>query len=202
MAFTNLEQKKIFCKVVYLGIPEAGVSTNLKSIYQETAHKMNKNRLLLQPERPAFFEFLPIGIGDVLGFEFRLHLFSAPLQSLYDSTGTLLFKGVDAVVFVLDSRVSAFMENLKLMTEASSLFSRFGANLLTIPRLIQFNKRDHAEALPIDVLRSELNPGKLPDVEASAISDLGTMDSLVKVSGLLIDQLVKEQSDKGYSVSG
>lgn len=200
MAFTNLEEKKIFCKVLYLGIPSAGISSNFQSIYRETAHKLNQSRLICQPEQPAFFEFLPIGMGDVLGFEFRLHLFSAPLQSLYQTSQSLLFKGVDAVVFVIDSRVSVFMENVQFLSDAPDIFSKHGSNLLTLPRVYQFNKRDHNEALPIEVLRSELNPGKLPDVEACAHKNLGTMECLVKVSGLLIDQLVKQQYELGNIV--
>ena len=88
--------------------------------------------------------------------------------------------GADAVVFVADSQAS------RLEANAESLRGLRQELLLNgidpgIPLVVQYNKRDLPDALPLDELEARLNPLRLPRYEAVATQGLGVNVSEVGV---------------------
>ena len=76
----------------------------------------------------------------------------------------------DALIFVVDSRA----ERLENMVLASRKLATCGK-----PLFIQYNKRDLPTALPMEVLKREINPGnRYPYGESIAISGTGVLESL------------------------
>jgi hypothetical protein len=192
MAFTNLETREINCKVLYCGPSGAGKSTNFQSIYQERGLSLSKERFSIEPEKAPFFEFLPLSLGYLKEFHVRLHLYTLSISPLYQTVLPTLLKGVDGVVLVYDSRFRALPDNLSYWRELKSQFSRLGVNLIMLPKVIQFNKRDHDEALPLELLRHELNPAGLAECEASAINARGTVETVQKIGREILNHLGEE----------
>lgn len=196
MAFTNLETREINCKVLYLGPPGSGKTTNFQSIYQQRGLSLSQDRFQLEPEKSPFFEFLPLSLGYLKDFQIRLHLYTMTLSPLYRTVSATLVKGVDGVVFVFDSRFAALEANLNCWRESKEIFSRLGQNLIMLPKVLQYNKRDHEEALPLELLRNELNPSGLPEVEASATMSRGTLETVQAIARAVLDQLNEEAESK------
>jgi hypothetical protein len=103
----------------------------------------------------------------------------------------VLLRGVDGLVFVADSRLSCLQENLDAWMQVRDLFTTEGYNFTSLPRILQFNKRDHEEAISIDSLRQELNPNGLLDIEAVATKHVGTLETVHKISTLILDEFSK-----------
>ena len=192
MAFTNFETREIHCKVLYLGPKGSGKTANFQDIYKQTALKHDQHRLKIEPEQSPFFEFLPISLGYLRDFHLKLHLYTVSLSPLYSSVFPVLLKGVDGLVFVFDSSLEAIMNNRGAIQEAKDLLARHGYNFATLAKVIQFNKRDHEASLPIEILRRELNPVGITEVEASAVRSIGTMETVQAVAKQILDQLGKE----------
>ena len=53
-------------------------------------------------ERTLFFDFFPINLGKVNGFNIIVQLYTVPGQQKYDATRKLLLNGVDGIIFVAD----------------------------------------------------------------------------------------------------
>lgn len=192
MAFTNLESKQIHCKVLYVGAEGAGVTSNLQSILEQTKYAENRAYISREDEIDPFFEFLPLSMGAVAGFDVRLHLYTMSVKKLYRSSIPVLMRGLDAIVYVLDSRLSKTLENIQLLEDVKHLLADLGEDPKNLATVFQYNWRDHPEAMPLDLLRAEFNPTLIADVESAAASGVGTMETLEALGGLLIDQLSQQ----------
>ena len=202
MAFTNFETKDIHCKVIYFGPSAAGKSENLRSIFNQTSAEIRSGLLELQQEDGStrYFDFLPLSIGQLGDFHVKLHLFTLPVSSLYQSTASVILRGVDGFVFVADSRVESLIENTKAMNKCRRLLQDEGYNVAELPRVIQYNKRDLGGILPVDILRQELNSAGYPDIEASATQNIGVMESLESLARQIMDKL--EQGQQAITPTG
>ena len=193
MAFTNLETKEINCKVMYFGPAQSGKTANFTSIFEQSQDKISDKKFSLETENEPFFEFIPISLGHLKDFHVKLHLYTLPNNPLYETVNSVMLKGLDGFVYVFDSRLEAMRDNLRHWAETKELLSREGYNMLTMPRVIQYNKRDHPEAVSIDVLRHELNPGGVSDIECSATQSVGTLETVHQISQKILDQLAETQ---------
>ncbi len=192
MAFTNFDTREINCKVLYFGPRGAGKTENLRSIYKNTSAEVRSGLLELDDAEGGptrFFDFLPISLGHVKDFHIKLHLYTLPTNSLYDSVTTVILKGIDGFVFVADSRVEAMADNADSLGNARRLLTEEGYNVADMPRVLQFNKRDLPDVLPVEILRQELNPGAVPDHKAVATQGVGTMETLQSMAKLILRKL-------------
>lgn len=192
MAFTNLETKEINCKVLYLGPKSSGKSSNFESIYKQCEDRLHEGHVELHREKDPFFEFIPLSLGYLKDFHVKLHLYTLPSSLIYETVHSVLLKGLDGFVYVFDSRLSAMYDNLSHWYQAKEMLSREGYNMLTLPRVFQYNKRDHPEAVSLNILRHELNPGGSADIESSAIQSVGTLETVLQISQQVLDQLAEE----------
>jgi hypothetical protein len=192
MAFTNFETKEINCKILYLGPSGAGKSSNLRAIFNQTSPEVKAGLLELSEEgvgRSVFFEFLPVSVGFVRNYHLKLHLYTIPAQSLYDTVRSVIMKGVDGFVFVADSSPEKLACNVEELQIVRKIFSEEGLVHADMPSVIQYNKRDMAGAVPVEVLRSELNPSRHVDVEACAKHGLGVLESLQEIAAQVIRRM-------------
>jgi len=191
MAFTNFETKEINCKIIYFGPRGAGKTENLRSIYKNSSADARNGLIELDEGQGAtrFFDFLPLSMGQIRDFHLKLHLFTLPANSLYESVQSVILKGVDGFVFVADSRVEAMADNVEGMSAARRILAAQGYNVSDMPRVIQYNKRDLGDVLPLELLRQELNPGQLPDQKAVASQSIGTMETLQAMAKLVLKKI-------------
>lgn len=191
MSFINYNAKEIHCKIVYYGPSLGGKTTNLQWVYHQTASQ-EKSELFSLPgdvERTLFFDFLPLNIGDIRGFKTRFHLYSVPGQVVYDASRKLILTGLDGVIFVADSQSERMEENIQAMDNLKTNLERQGYDIKDIPLVIQYNKRDLPNALPVSDLRAALNKYNSVDFEGTASEGKGVFESLRTVSKSIINVL-------------
>ncbi len=192
MSFVNSVTKEIHCKVVYCGTGLGGKTTNVQYIYEHTNNGERANKLVnlsTENERTLFFDFLPLFVGEVAGFKTRFHLYTIPGQTFYEASRDFILKGVDGIVFVVDSDPERMEANLEAFDSLKLALERQGYDLTRIPLVFQYNKRDLPHAVPIQELETTFNPGRLPSLEAAAHQGIGVMETLQRVGELIIDSL-------------
>ncbi|MCK5237234.1 MAG: GTPase domain-containing protein [Deltaproteobacteria bacterium] len=193
MSFINYSAREINCKIVYYGPGLCGKTTNLNIVYKKTRPESKGKMISLatETERTLFFDFLPLSLGDIKGFKTRFHLYTVPGQIFYDASRKLILKGVDGIVFVADSQVERMDANMESLDNMKLNLEEHGYTLDKLPYVIQFNKRDLDDVVPVDEMRTVLNPGGVPQFEASAASGEGVFETLKAVVKLVLAELKK-----------
>jgi len=195
MSFINYSSREINCKIVFYGPGLCGKTTNLQWIYKKTNpdSKGKMISLATETERTLFFDFLPLALGEIRGFKTRFHLYTVPGQVFYDASRKLILKGVDGVVFVADSQIERMEANIESIENLRINLAEQGYNLDNIPFIIQYNKRDLPNVVPVEELRRALNPRSVLDFEACAVDGTGVFDTLKSIAKLVIMELKKGQ---------
>ena len=193
MTFINYASREINCKIVYYGPGLCGKTTNLQYIFDSTAPQSRGKLISLATEtdRTLFFDFMPLELGTVRGFKTRFHLYTVPGQVFYDASRKLILKGVDGVVFVADSQEERLEANLESIDNLVENLQEHGYDFNKIPYVLQLNKRDLPNALPVDVLKKELCRKNEPVLEAVAYKGPGVFETLKEISRLVLDELRK-----------
>ena len=191
MSFINYASREINCKIVYYGPGLCGKTTNLQFIYNKTAEESKGKMISLatETERTLFFDFLPLALGEIRGFKTRFHLYTVPGQVFYDASRKLILKGVDGVVFVADSQEERFDANIESLENLKDNLEEQGFDLEKIPFVIQYNKRDLSNVSSVEELSDLLNPRKVPELEACAMSGEGVFETLKAVAKLVLNNL-------------
>lgn len=191
MSFINHNAKEIHCKIVYYGASLGGKTTNIQWVYQSLAQDQRSKLVAINTEieRTLFFDFLPLEVGEIRGFQTRFHLYSVPGQVIYDASRKLILKGLDGIVFVVDSQADRLDENIESMKNLEKNLKQQGYNIREVPMVIQYNKRDLPNALPISELRKHLNLYNAQEIEAQAFEGRGVLESFKLVSKNIIQIL-------------
>ena len=195
MTFINYASREINCKIVYYGPGLCGKTTNLQFIYEKTNPNAKGKLISLATEtdRTLFFDFLPLGLGNVHGFKTRFHLYTVPGQVFYDASRKLILKGVDGVIFVADSQRERMDANVESLRNLEQNLKAQGYEIRSLPYVLQLNKRDLPSALPVEEMKAKLGLNNEPVLEAIAASDegIGVFDTLKAVAKLVLQDLTK-----------
>jgi len=194
MVLVSYSGREINAKLVYYGPGLSGKTTNLEAIYAAIpdSHRGKMVSMKTKTERTLFFDFLPIQLGELSGFKTRFLLYTVPGQVYYNATRKLVLKGVDAVVFVADSKRGKMDENLESLQNLEENLKEHGLDLDTLPWVIQYNKRDLPDVYTVDELERALNPRKVPSFEASARTGEGVVESFKTISRMLLKHLSQQ----------
>jgi signal recognition particle receptor subunit beta len=147
--------------------------------------------LATETDRTLFFDFLPLDLGTVRGFRTRFHLYTVPGQVFYEASRRLILKGADGVVFVADSQEERLDANLETLDNLREHLKDHNLNFDTIPYVLQLNKRDLPNVLPVDELQKQLSVKGEPSMEAVAVTGQGVFDTLKEVAKLVLADLKK-----------
>jgi len=180
LVFFNYSTMQMVIKVLYYGPGLCGKTTNLEYIYSKTASNSRGEMVSLETEtdRTLFFDLLPIDVGVIGGFKTRFQLYTVPGQVFYNSTRKLVLKGVDGIIFVADSQMPMLDANLESFENMKENLRELDVDIHSIPIVLQYNKRDLKNIVPLEELNAKLNIDGLPFVESSAISGKGVFDTL------------------------
>ncbi len=199
MVLFNYATKEITAKIVYYGPGLCGKTTNLQFVY-DSLPSNNKSKMLslaTKTDRTLFFDFLPLDLGKIRGMRTKLQLYTVPGQVYYNSTRQLVLKGSDGIVFVADSQDFALDANQESLQNLEDNLKRQGIRLREMPLVLQYNKRDLPNALPVNELNAELNKLNVPNFESVATTGLGVEETLKGITQLVLAHLVKKYGLEG-----
>jgi signal recognition particle receptor subunit beta len=202
MVFVNYTTMQMTAKIVYYGPGLCGKTTNLQWIHQKTAPRSRGEMVSLETEgdRTLFFDLLPLDVGIIGGMKVRLQLYTVPGQVFYNATRRLVLKGVDGVVFVADSQVPALEPNEESLANLKQNLEELGLNSSETPLVVQYNKRDLRNILPVERLEKALNPTGAPHYEAAAIHGVGVFETLKEISRLGLDAVRRRLDEEATPV--
>jgi signal recognition particle receptor subunit beta len=199
MVLFNYATKEITAKIVYYGPGLCGKTTNLQFVY-DSLPSNNKSKMLslaTKTDRTLFFDFLPLDLGKIRGMRTKLQLYTVPGQVYYNSTRQLVLKGSDGLVFVADSQDHAIDANLESLQNLEDNLKRQGIRIREIPLVIQYNKRDLSNALPLPELEKEINKLGVPHFGSVATTGIGVEETLKGITQLVLNHLIKKYGLEG-----
>ena len=191
MTFINYAAREINCKIVYYGPGLCGKTTNLQYIYDRTnpSAKGKLISLATETDRTLFFDFMPMELGTIAGQKVRVQLYTVPGQVFYDASRKLILRGVDGIVFVADSQEERMDANVEALDNLMANLKEHGYDFNKIPYVLQLNKRDLPNVLPIDKLSRELRRKNEPVIEAVAFQGVGVFDTLKEIARQVLTEL-------------
>lgn len=184
MALINYASREINCKIVYYGTGLGGKTTNIKYIFTKLNPEIKGKLISLATEldRTLFFDFLPVDLGTIKGFKTRFHLYTVPGQVFYNASRKLILKGVDGIVFVADSQIERYDENIESFQNMQDNLHSYNLSLTRIPLVIQYNKRDLPNISSVAELDKAINTQILyPSFEAVATQGVGVFETLKEI---------------------
>lgn len=195
MSTVNALAREISAKIVYYGPGLSGKTTSLQRVYDFVRPESRGQLISLNTEgdRTLFFDFLPLKLEQVRGLGLRLQLYTVPGQVFYDATRKLVLNGADGVVFVADSQPAAHDRNLESMGNLRENLGELGIDLDVFPLVIEYNKRDLPNVMPVERLRRDLNPRGVPDFETVAERGINIMPALKEITRLVMVDLRSRQ---------
>lgn len=193
MSFINYREKEINFKIVYYGSALSGKTSSLKFIHKRSEGKdVSKLTIDTGNERTLFFDFVPLYLSNTNGYKTRFHLYTVPGQVLYDDSRRLILKGVDGIVFVVDSLVEKMDANLRSLENLKANLADEGIAIDKFPIVFQYNKRDLAQIANLDALQKLMNPWGFPNLESVATKGEGVFETFKE----LAKNVVRDQAPK------
>lgn len=195
MAFINKSAKEIQVKIVYYGPGRCGKTTNLLYVNQRMNAKFMGKMISIDTrgDKTLFFDFLPLSLGKIRGYNIRVQLYTVPGQVLYNESRKMVLKGVDGVVFVADSMAVQQEPNVESLNNLRENLAEDNLDMDELPLVLQYNKRDlEGSVIPVldkNVMDNDLNSllkNPAPAVLASAIQGPGVFETLREVSKITI----------------
>jgi hypothetical protein len=164
-------------KIVYYGPGLAGKFTNIEKIHAAS----NAPGTPLPIGGPAIVSLsslnVPRSIPDEAGClwsDARFQLWSPPGSAYHDPARRFVLRGADAIIFVADSQLERADANIEWLWELKQNLATLGVQLSSLPYVLQLNKRDLPNAMPVEALLADLKLGDEPVFEAVAIKGKDT----------------------------
>jgi len=193
MSLVNFTAREITCKIVYYGPGRSGKTTNLQYIFGRVPDTRRGRMVSLatQGDRTLFFDFLPIDLGSISGFQTKFQLYTVPGQSYYNATRKLVLQGADGIVFVADSQARRFDDNLESLQNLQENLLSQGVDVRTMPIAFQYNKQDLPGELVLQPaeLDESLNFRGVPSFGADALHGSGVFETLKGISEQVLRKL-------------
>jgi signal recognition particle receptor subunit beta len=203
MAIINQATKELQVKVVYYGPAKCGKTTNLEQVHAnvQVAKPENKGKMVslaTSSDRTLFFDFLPIEAMAIKGYKTKFQLYTVPGQVIYNTTRQLVLRGVDGIVFVADSQYDKMAENVESFANLEENLRTLKLDLMEIPYVLQYNKRDLPNVAPVDYMEYLLNNRdvQVPSFSAAASACDGVFETLNMITRLLLHKFINEGTRK------
>jgi len=192
--FINWKLREINLKIVYYGPSLSGKTSSLQYIHSRTKPERRGELISLKTreDRTLYFDYMQFEMGEISGLKPRFNIYTVPGQVYYRGTRKLVLKGVDGIVFVADSQIIRLGENIGAMKDLFDDLNDLGFIPQAVPMVLQCNKRDLPEIIPIPTLKENLGLNGIPTFESVAIDGVGVLDGLKSI----INQVVTKARGK------
>jgi GTPase SAR1 family protein len=204
MSFINFVSGEVEFKIIYYGCALGGKTTSLGYVHDRVDAK-DRGKLLLLPtqnDRTLFFDFLPIDGGVVKGFKVRFKLWTVPGQVMYNATRQLVLRGVDGVVFVIDSHWERVAANLESLRNLEENLEKIDLTLERLPWTTFYNKRDLPadQIVPVDALDLlfQIKERKVSRFFGDCISGANVFNALNEVTQQVLRDFVLKDDLEDY----
>ncbi len=190
MPYLSYSNREIAFKIVYYGPGMSGKTTNLVHIHRSLRPDAKGELVTLntEDERTLYFDFFPLELGEAEGYRIRFNMYTVPGQSFYEASRRLVLEGADAVVFVADSQADRLDENIDSYRAMLTNLASFSVDPKTFPAVLQYNKRDCPDPLPIGTLEKKLALNGIPVFESVAVRGVGVMETIRKATRMVIER--------------
>lgn len=182
----NIEQKLVRLKVVYYGISCSGKTTNLEELSKMEGLSLTK--IDTQEEKTLVFDFSTkkVNVGNLT---ISFALYTVPGQDIYKDIRLTVLKGVDGIVFVVDSQIERLKENIEFYKQLKADLIRIGKSPEEVPLVFQYNKRDLPNIVSYEELERSLNVNRHPSFCAVAIRGEGVLETFKAIEDQLISKV-------------
>lgn len=186
----DCENKVLQVKIVYYGPAMSGKTTSLKSLFSYFQKGDSVNSIESTVGRTLFFDF---GVLQFKGANWNLKflIYSVTGQDFYASTRPATLKGVDGIIFVVDSQKEYLDHNLRSWNELKTLF---GLEIYNIPVVISLNKYDLRKMKELEEInfKSSIEYKKFKNLSVKktvATKGEGVLDSFSQLIKFIFPQL-------------
>jgi mutual gliding-motility protein MglA len=179
MVELNHRDRTIKIKVVYYGPPVGGKTTNLQILHQHASGARRGDMISINSaqDRTILFDLLPLKTPGFRGFDLRLQILAVPGQAMYAATRRLVLKGADSLVFVANSAVDRWEENIQSYREMTQNLLSHHLDPSTMPLVLQYNKRDLPQVMEPEIMDRALNARRVDAIPAVAVRGEGVLET-------------------------
>lgn len=174
------------CRVLYYGPASAGKRANLRVIHRSIPPEQRLTVATDDPERQIAFRVRHGAQGE---WQVLVQAVDAGRERPR-AAGRDLHAPCDGIVFVVDSGAAMLDQSLSALESLKTWLESWDLDLMRIPIVIQYNRRDRPDTLPVDRLESLLNPWGLLSFPANAATGDGARETLKAILGLAVNHLV------------
>lgn len=185
MATTQLTATRT-CRVLYFGPASAGKRANLRVIHRSIPPEQRLTVATDDPERQIAFRVRHGAQGE---WQVLVQAVDAGRERPR-AAGRDMHAPCDGIVFVVDSGASMLDQSLAALESLKTWLESWDLDLMRIPIVIQYNRRDRPDTLPVDRLESLLNPWGLLSFPANAANGDGARETLKAILGLAVNHLI------------
>jgi signal recognition particle receptor subunit beta len=191
MAKVSRDAAEVRARIVYWGVEGAGKTTNLRAAFAKLRpdHRGELREVRSRLDPATSYEVLPISLGEIAGIRTQIEMVAVPSGTEQGPTRKQLLDQVDGVVFVIDASRGRVQENLASFEELREALAAYGRSPADLPLVIQYNKRDIADAYALDDLHRKLDLPGAPVFEAVATEGTGVLQALSTISKRVIRSL-------------
>ncbi len=181
--FINWKLREINLKIVYYGPSLSGKTTSLEYIHSRTNPERRGELISLKTreDRTLYFDYMQFEMGAISGLKPRFNIYTVPGQVYYRGTRKLVLKGVDGLVFVADSQIKRLHENVEAIKDLYDDLVELGFVPGELPIVLQCNKRDLPEIMPVQSIKEQLGLNGIPTFESIALEGIGVLDGLKSI---------------------
>lgn len=115
----------------------------------------------------------------------KIHIYSTTGQDFYMITRPITLQAIDGIIFIADSQRSAYYRNL---TSWNELCNYYEERILTLPKVIAFNKQDKPEKFSPREFLDNVNYFKYNNVayrKTVAVNGEGILDCFEEILRLI-----------------
>jgi len=184
--------RSIQLKICYFGPALSGKTTSIKALFNHFGKKDRVLSIDSSIRRTLFFDYGTIDFENQQ-WNLKIHLYSTTGQDFYIITRPITLQGIDGIIFVADSQQSVYNRNL---TSWNELCSYFEDVIITLPKVVAFNKQDLPDKFSPPEFLENINYFRFKNIDfkkTTAVNGEGILDCFEEILNLVFKNLYKDQ---------